>query len=59
MKLKNIKNVFIRCVELGKSENHLNISISRPLTGRLQLAHDDYRKIYVDKTNNLIFEKEV
>ena len=57
MKL-NTKNAFTRIVKLGKNENHLNISISRPpLTGRLQLKHNDYLKIYLDKTNNLVFEK--
>ena len=57
MKLENAKKSFIRTVKCGKNENYLNISIPRPLAGRLQLTHNDYLKIYLDETNNLVFEK--
>ena len=56
MKLENTKKSFIRTVKRGKKENHLNISIPRLLTKRLQLNNNDYQQIYVDETNNLIFE---
>ena len=57
MKLENTKKSFIRTVKRGKNENHLNISIPRLLAERLQLTNKDYQKIYLDETNNLIFEK--
>jgi hypothetical protein len=57
MKLENTKKSFIRTVKRGKKENHLNISIPRVLAKRLQLNNNDYQQIYVDETNNLIFEK--
>jgi hypothetical protein len=57
MKLENTKKSFIRTVKCGKNENHLNISIPRLLAERLQLTNKDYPKIYLDETNNLIFEK--
>jgi hypothetical protein len=57
MKLENAKKSFIRNITCGKNENYLKISISRPLAERLQLTHNDYLKIYLDETNNLIFEK--
>ena len=57
MKLENEKKSFIRSVRHDNNENHLNISIPRPLAGSLQLTHNDYLKIYLDETNNLVFEK--
>jgi hypothetical protein len=57
MKLENTKKSFIRSVKLGKYENHLNISTPRLLAERLQLNNNDYPKIYLDETNNLVFEK--
>ena len=57
MKLENTKKSFIRTVKLVKNENHLNISTPRLLAERLQLTNKDYQKIYLDETNNLIFEK--
>ena len=57
MKLENTKKSFIRSLELVKNENHLNISISRLLDERLQLNGNDYPKIYLDETNNLVFER--
>lgn len=57
MKLENAKKSFIRSVRHDKNENYLNISISRPLAGRLPLTQDNYLKIYLDNTNNLVFEK--
>jgi hypothetical protein len=57
MKLENIKKPFIRTVKRGKNKNYLNISIHRVLPERLQLINNDYPKIYLDETNNLIFEK--
>lgn len=57
MKLENAKKPFIRSITCGKNENYLNISISRPLAGRLPLTQDNYLKIYLDNTNNLVFEK--
>ena len=51
------KKSFIRTVKYDKNENHLNISIPRVLAERLQLTNKDYQKIYLDETNNLIFEK--
>ena len=57
MKLENKKKSFIRTVKCDKNENHLNISIPRVLAERLQLNNNDYQQIYVDETNNLIFEK--
>jgi hypothetical protein len=57
MKLENTKKSFIRTVKCGKNENHSNISIPAWLYKRLQLTSHDYTKIYVDDTNNLVFEK--
>ena len=57
MKLENIKKPFIRIINRGNNENHLNISIHRLLPERLQLINNDYPKIYLDETKNLIFEK--
>ena len=57
MKLENTKKSFIRTVKFVKNENHLNISISRLLDERLQLNGNDYLKIYLDETNNLVFER--
>ena len=57
MKLENTKKSFIRSVKRDKNENHLNISISRLLDERLQLNGNDYPKIYLDETNNLVFER--
>jgi hypothetical protein len=57
MKLENTKKSFIRIVKYDKNENPLNISIPRVLAERLQLTNKDYPKIYLDETNNLIFEK--
>ena len=57
MKLENTKKSFIRTVKCNKNENHLNISILRVLAEILQLTNKDYQKIYLDETNNLIFEK--
>ena len=59
MKLENTKKSFIRTVKRGKNENHLNISTPRLLAERLQLTNKDYSKIYLDETNNLVFEKEI
>jgi hypothetical protein len=58
MKLENTKKSFIKTVKLVKHENHLNNSTPRLLAERLQLTNNDYPKIYVDETNNLVFEKE-
>ena len=57
MKLENTKKSFIRTVKRGKNENHLNISTARLLEERLQLTNNSYRKIYLDETNNLVFER--
>ena len=57
MKLENTKKSFIRTIKRNEIENHLNISIPRLLAERLQLTNKDYPKIYLDDTNNLIFEK--
>ena len=57
MKLENTKKSFIRTVKCDKNENHLNILIPRVLAERLQRTNKDYQKIYLDETNNLIFEK--
>lgn len=57
MKLDNTKKSFIRNVKYSEKENHLNISIPKQLAKRLQLTNNDYPKIYLDETNNLIFEK--
>ncbi len=57
MKLENTKKSFIRNVKYSKKENHLNIPIPKLLAKRLQLINNDYHKIYLDDTNNLIFEK--
>ena len=57
MKLENTNKPFIRIINRGNNENYLNISIHRLLPERLQLINNDYPKIYLDETNNLIFEK--
>ena len=57
MELKNTKKSFIKTVKSSKNENHLNISIPRILAERIQLTNKNYSKIYIDETNNLIFEK--
>ena len=57
MKLENTKKSFIRTVKLVKNENHLNISTPRLLDERLRLNGNDYPKIYLDETNNLVFER--
>jgi len=57
MKLENTKKSFIRSIKLDKNENYLNISTPRLLAERLQLSNNDYSKIYLDETNNLVFER--
>ena len=57
MKLENTRKPFIKSLKNGKKDNHLNISIPSWLSKRLQLTSHDYTKIYVDDTNNLVFEK--
>lgn len=57
MKLENTKKPFIRIIKLGKNKNHSNISMPSWLSKRLQLTSHNYTKIYVDDTNNLVFEK--
>ena len=57
MKLENTKKSFIRSIKLDKNENHLNISTPRLLAERLQITNTGYSKIYLDETNNLVFEK--
>jgi hypothetical protein len=57
MKLENTKKSFIGSIKLDKNENHLNISTPRLLAERLQLSNNDYSKIYIDETNNLVFER--
>ena len=59
MKLENTKKSFIRTVKCDKNENHLNILIPRVLAERLQRTNKDYQRIYLDETNNLVFEKLV
>ena len=56
MKLEKTKKPFIRTIKRSKNKNHLNISIPTVLTKRL-LTNNNYPKIYLDETNNLIFEK--
>ena len=51
------KKTYIKSLKRGKKDNHLNISIPSLLSKRLQLTSHDYTKIYVDDTNNLVFEK--
>ena len=57
MKLENTKKSFIRTVKRDKNENHLNISTPRLLAERLQITNNDYPKVYLDETNNLVFER--
>ena len=57
MKHENTKKSFMRTIKYDKNENPLNISIPRVLPERLQLINKDYPKIYLDETNDLIFEK--
>jgi hypothetical protein len=57
MKLENAKKSFIRTVKLDKNENHLNMSTPRLIAEKLLLNKHDYPKIYLDETNNLVFEK--
>ena len=57
MKLENTKKSFTRTVKLVKNENHLNISTPRLLAERLQITNTGYSKIYLDETNNLVFER--
>jgi hypothetical protein len=57
MKLENTKKSFIRTIKRSEIENQFNISIPRLLAERLQLTNKDYPKLYLDDTNNLIFEK--
>ena len=61
MKLENTKKSFIRTVKRDKTEKHLNMStpklLSELLDERLQLTNNDYPKIYLDETNNLVFER--
>jgi hypothetical protein len=57
MKLENTKKSFIKTVRYDNNENHVNIPIPRLLAEGLQRTNNDYPKIYLDETNNLIFEK--
>jgi hypothetical protein len=57
MKLENTKKSFIRTIKRSENENHLNILIPRLLAEKHQPTNNDYPKIYLDETNNLIFEK--
>jgi hypothetical protein len=57
MKLENTKKPYIKSLKHDKKDNQLNISMPSWLSKRLQLASYDYTRIYVDDTNNLVFEK--
>ena len=48
---------YVRAVTRGKKNNYLNISIPPEISARLQLTENSYVKIYVDKINNLCFQK--
>jgi hypothetical protein len=59
MKIENTKKSSIKSLKNGKNKNknHSNISISSLLVRSLKLTSNEYIKIYVDETNNLLFEK--
>jgi len=57
MKLENTKKSFIKSVKRDKDENHMNISTPRLLAERFQITNTGYSKIYLDETNNLVFER--
>ena len=59
MKIENTKKSSIKSLKNGKNKhkNHSNISISSLLVRSLKLTSNEYTKIYVDETNNLLFEK--
>jgi hypothetical protein len=57
MKLENTKKPYIKSLKRDKKDNQLNISMPSWLSKRLQLTSYDYTRIYVDDTNNLVFEK--
>jgi hypothetical protein len=44
-------------MENDKSKNPLNIPISRLLAVTSQLTKNNYSKIYLDETNNLVFKR--
>jgi hypothetical protein len=57
MKIENTKKPSIKSLKNGKNKNHSNISITSLLVRSLKLTSNEYTKIYVDETNNLLFEK--
>lgn len=57
MKFENTKKAFIRNGKHDKSKNPLNIPISRLLAVTSQLTKNNYSKIYLDETNNLVFKR--
>jgi hypothetical protein len=57
MKIENTKKSSIKSLKNGKNKNHSNISITSLLVRSLKLTSNEYTKIYVDETNNLLFEK--
>ena len=59
MKIENTKKSSIKSLKNGKNKNknHSNISISSLLVRSLKLTSNESTKIYVDETNNLLFEK--
>ena len=57
VKLENTKKPYIKSLKRDKKDNQLKISMPAWLSKRQQLTSSDYTKIYVDDTNNLIFEK--
>lgn len=55
--LKQSKEKFIRAVTRTKADQYLSIAIPTKLSRKLNLNHNSYVSIYIDKENKLIFER--
>jgi len=55
--LKPTKDKFIRAVTRTKADQYLSIAIPTKLSRKLNLNHNSYVSIYMDKENKLIFER--
>jgi hypothetical protein len=48
---------YVRAITKGKKDKYLSVSIPPEFSSKLALTENSYVKIYVDKMNNLCFQK--
>jgi hypothetical protein len=54
---KSVEKRYVRAITKGKKNNYLNVSIPTEISAKLQLTENSFVKIYIDKMNNLCFQK--